>query len=537
MIRAPHRSTDGAPDPSVTGDRTGTPRFPRSRAALGAVGLVGAAALVLSGCSASAPAPGDGSDADGTLTVGSANSIPQLNPAIRTFAFEETLFPLLWTGLTAWDPAGSLQSDLATEWTPNDDATVWTFTLTEGATYSDGTPLDADAVVAVFDYYLDPDTATQEANKLATIDTVTAVDETTVEFSLSEANAFLPESLTGVRMIDVASMADINSEPVTSGPFVVDAFAPDDALTLVPNDAYWGTPPALDAIEIVTAADPTAAVTSLRSGDLDVLIGLAYSDVTSLDGESAVSLVTPEVVSQAVTWELDTTSAPFDDADARRALAYATDRETILQTAYYGQGVVSETNTMLAADNPFHSDDLATYPYDLDRAAELFEAAGVGEGDTLTWWSASAFPEWQAAGQILQASLAEIGITLEIQANDTATWAARFYPAGQTYPGLIVPNFQSVPASPAFSMNFLLSGRCECNWNDADFDQAFASALATTDPAEQQTFWDEAQARENQDVPLITPVIVAPSAATQTGVGGVWIEGGGQVHLETAHLD
>src|SRR4051812_19977094 len=62
------------------------------------------------------------SAASGTLKVGSAQGIPQLNPVIRTFAWEEVLFPLLWTGLTKWTPPGGTAPDLATSWSGSKDS-------------------------------------------------------------------------------------------------------------------------------------------------------------------------------------------------------------------------------------------------------------------------------------------------------------------------------------------------------------------------------------------------------------------------------
>ena len=491
--------------------------------------------VVLTGCSATTGTD-SGSSASKTIVVGSASGIPQLNPAIRTFSFEETLFPLLWTGLTKWDKSGKVTSDFATSWTSNTDATEWTFKLKAGAKFSDGSALDSKAVVDTFDYYLKPDTATQEANKLSTIASVTATDATTVVFKLKAANAVLPESVIGVRIMKMSALATINKHPVTSGPYKVSAFTPDSTVTLVPNKDYWGAKAKLSEIDFQKTADSTAASTSLRSGDISVLVNLALSDVGSFKDDSNVTLVKPASLSQAVTWEMDMTSAPFNNVKAREALAYATDREAILKTAYYGQGAVSTTNTMLADDNSAHAAGLTTYSYDLAKAKELFTEAGVKPGTKFTWWSATAFPEWQAAGQILQASLKKIGYNLDIQANDTTTWVSKFYPAGKSYPGLIIPNFQSVPASPAFSMNFLLKGRCECNWNSAEYGADFAKAVASTDPAAQQAAWDAAQKLENTDVPLITPLQAAPVAAVESNLTGVWIEGGGQLHLESASL-
>jgi len=187
----------------------------------------------------------------------------------------------------------------------------------------------------------------------------------------------------------------------------------------------------------------------------------------------------------------------------------------------------------LGDDNPARPADLQPYPYDLEKAKALFAEAGVMEGDTLIWWGvAGAYPEWTTAAEILQASMKEIGINLEIQNNEIGVWADKFYPAGKSYPGMIVPNLVSSPPEPAFMLNFLLSGRCECNWNNAEFDATFKRAVGTVDPVERAAVWAEAQALENQEVPLIVPLQIAQVVGASAKVSGVWMEGGGQLHME-----
>ena len=520
-----------------------------------AIGAVAIGAIALSGCSStsgtaetSAPASvaesaeseaasaeASALDPNATVTVGAAQAFPQLNPAIRTFAYEETLFPLLWTSLTQTLEDGTTGPLLADSWTSNADGTEWTFNLVPGATFSDGSPITADEVKQSFEYYLDPETVTQEANKLASIASVAAPDDATVVFTMSEPNALLPEAITWVKIIKVSALDAINTAPVTSGPFTVASFSPDNTLEIVRNDAYWGTAANVAGMNFVKAADATSAVTSLRNGDIDILWGTPLADAPGLEDQEDLQVIRPSVPSQAVTWEMDVTSPPFDNPLARQALAYATNREAILQAAYYGQGVVSTTNNILADDNPAHASDLSQYPYDLDKAKELFAEAGITEGSTLTWWGiAGAYPEWQASGEILQASLKEIGIDLKIENNEIGVWVDEFYPAGKSFPGLVVPNFQSVPPEPAFSMNFLLSGRCECNWNDAEFDDLYKEAIGTIDPVARNAVWAQAQTLENADVPLITPLQVAQVAGASMNLRGVWMEGGGQIHLENA---
>lgn len=502
--------------------------------ALAAVLLV---AACTSGSSKSGESSGPGqAQQGGKITVGAAQGIPQLNPAIRTFAWEEMLFPLLWDGLTRSDNTGKIVPDLAASWTASTDQKTWTFKLRAGVKFSNNNPLTAADVVKTFDYYRNPKTATQEANKLAAIASVAPTNPTTVTVKLKAPNALFPSAIVWVKILDVDTLSTIDRAPIGTGPFKVSAFVPNESLKLVRNPAYFGSPAPLDQIDVVTAPDAAAAANSLASGDLDVLWSLPQSNANQYEGNADVSLIKPAVPSQWPSWEVDTTSPPFDNVKARQALAYAVDRKQVLDAAYYGQGLLSPTNDPLGTNNPwFSGDGLTDYSYDIDKAKQLFAEAGVNSGATLTWWGvAGQYPEWNTAGQILQASLKKIGINLKIENKDISTWVGRFYPAGKSYPGVIVPNFQSTPVEPAYSINFLLKGRCECNWDDAAFTAAYDKALAEPDPAARKTDWADVQRIVNEQVPVIVPLQANVLTAVSKKVQGVWMEGGGQLHLEGA---
>jgi peptide/nickel transport system substrate-binding protein len=503
-----------------------------------------AAAMVVTACSSGSdndPETG-GTTADvqtgGTITVGAAQGIPQLNPAIRTFAWEEVLFPLLWDGLSQTDSSGKIVPDLAESWSASDNQKTWTFKLRDGVTFSNGKELTADDVVKTFDYYRDPDTATQEANKIATIKKVTATDPLTVTVDLSEPNALFPSAIVWVKILDMDSLKTINKEPIGTGPFKVAEFVPSEHLNLVRNDQYWGEAAPLDEIDIVTASDSAAAANSLQSGDLDVLWSVPATDVDQISTDSNIRIVKPAVPSQWPDWEVDTTSAPFDNLKARQALAYAVDRDQVLEAAYFGQGTVSPYNDPLNSENPmFSSEGMTEYTYDLQKAKDLFAEAGVESGDTLTWWGvAGQYPEWNTSAQILQASLKEIGITLKIENNDISTWVDKFYPAGKSFPNMIVPNFQSTPTEPAFSLNYFQPGRCQCNWDNADYQEAYRNAIGEPDEAKRKEYWAQVQTVINQDVPEIVPLQSTVVTAVNAELQNVWVDGGGQLHLEEAGL-
>ncbi|GAA1314954.1 ABC transporter substrate-binding protein [Nonlabens tegetincola] len=504
-----------------------------------ATGVIAAAAVIaLSSCAGTGGGTlGEGSGGAGqsSITVAAAQGIPQLNPAIRTFAWEEVLFPLLWNGLTQTSESGEIEGDLAEKWEVSDDQQTWTFTLKDGVTFSNGDPLTAEAVVASFEYYLAPETATQEKTKLEAITSVEATDERTVVFTLDQPTATFPAGIVWVKVMDMDELDQIDKNPIGTGPYTVKAFTPDNSVTLVRNDAYFGEAPALEEIVIEKAAESTAAVTGLRSGDIDVLWSVPQGDVAQFEGDSAISLVRPDNPSQWPSWEMDTTSAPFNDVRARQALAYSIDREAVLAAAYADQGKLAPTNNALGENNAWFGGELEDYSYDLDKAKALFAEAGVTEGSTLTWWGvAGQYPEWNTSAEILQASLKEIGITLKIENNDIGTWVEKFYPAGKSYPATIVPNFQSTPPEPAYSLNFYLEGRCECNWVNPDFQAAFDAAVGEPDEAARKAKWGEVQTIINREVPLIVPIQATVVTATASALDGVWVEGGGQLHLENA---
>jgi peptide/nickel transport system substrate-binding protein len=485
-----------------------------------------------SGNQSSAPAK-----AGGVLTIGSATAVDILNPVTSSTAMDQNLFSLMWNGLVTQDQNNKIVPDLATSWSASSDQKTWTFKLRPGVKFSNGKTLTSADVVSTVNYYKAPDTATQLKNNVAPITSVTANGPDTVVFKLSAPDALFPDTIVRVKIIDTAAISMMTSNPAVTGPFMVKSFAANNHLDLVPNPDYFGTKPKLSGINFVLAADSSSAVTALQAGSLDALWSVPLSQVAALGANPNLQVIKPSVIGQYVSWEVDTTVPPFNNVKARQALAYAIDQQAILKAAYSGQGTVSTTNNPLADNNPDYGGNLTDYSYNLTKAKQLFAEAGIKAGATITWWGVSnQYPEWNVSAEILQASLKQIGINLKIQNTDISTWPTKFYPAGKSFPNMIVPNFQSYTSSPADEFQFVLKGRCECNWNNADFDSAYATAISTPDPAKQKAAWDQAQELLNQQVPIFVPVQFATVSAAKSDVGGVWVDSTGTIHLENAYF-
>lgn len=483
----------------------------------------------------SAATPANAAGNRGAITIGSTVGIPQLNPAVSTFSWEETLYPLLWDGLTQLNAKGDVVPDLATSWSSSPNSEQWRFVLRQGVKFSNGRSLTPADIVQDFRYYLKPSTPFQNANEIASIKSVTSSGNT-ITFRLSAPNALFPEAITTVKAIDLTSLSDIDHHPIGTGPFTVQSFVPNSTLTLVANRHYWGSAPRVGKLIFITEPDATSAFTALKAGTIQVMGAIPDSDVPQVEHSSSLKLVKPKVAGSYVSWEVDTKAPPFNNVKARQALAYAIDAKAVLNEAYFGVGTLSTENDPIGATSPWYDPHLTNYSYNLSKAKTLFAEAGVTPGTTFTWWTTPAYPEWTTSGEILQASLKQIGINLNIVSNDVSTWAAKFYPAGKSYPGLIVPNFQSTPEEPGFSLNFFLPGRCECNWNNATYASVFKSAIGSRNVAGRAKDWDRLQAMINQQVPTYQPIQLEVDAATSSSVSGVWEESGDQLHLESAAI-
>jgi peptide/nickel transport system substrate-binding protein len=507
------------------------------------VGAAAIAVMALSACSGTTPSgegvsSGPSARHGGKITYGVAGGgLTQLDPNKVSSAALLPLMNLLYNGLTTYGPDMSIKPDLATSWTASPDLKTWTFTLRSGVKFNSGREFTATDAAKNIQRVLDPATASQSRTKLKMIDTVTAVDPSTLKITLKTPNAVLPASLPSVKMSDVDDIANVNAHANGTGPYKLKDFVADDHVTLVPNPGYWGTQAKLDEIDVVTVADTTAAATSLKNGEIDVVWNVPPLDIAPLTSGTDLDVLTPKTQSGAVIWEVDATSAPFNDVHARQALAYALNRQELLGAGYDNRGVAATANGILNPGQPAYAKDQTSYDQNLDKAKELFAQAGVKQGDTLTFWTTSGRnPQWVTMAEILQQDLKKIGITLVIQKNENSTWLGKFFPAGKKYPGVIVANYLSLPSEPLQQLNFFATGVCECNWSNAQYDQLLQQATATADVSAQNALYGQLQKILNDQVPVVIPLVTSQLTVVNKRLVGAWVQSDGAVHLEDAAL-
>lgn len=350
----------------------------------------------------------------GTLAIGALTPSTAVDPVIGFDAASIAIFQLTNEYLIGLNRDFTLRPQLATEWAPSNDGQQWVVTLREGVTFSDGTPFDADVVKSTFDRLLDPANASSSAQSayagILEGTGVSVQDPTTVVFDLVRPYAdfaYLISSNTYNAVILPTDYAgDYTTNPVGTGPFVLDSFSATEGATLGRNESYWDDgKPLLDGVEFKFYQDPQAQVLGLQSGEVDTQITSQIGLLAALQGNDDYTIDTVESTGLNVfTMRVDT--PPLDRKEVRQGIAFALDRVAINDTLNDGIDSIGNDH-LLAPAFPASPTDLPQREKDLAKVEELL--AGEAVSFTLTF-----DPPTRDYAIVLQDQLRQAGIEVEL---------------------------------------------------------------------------------------------------------------------------
>jgi peptide/nickel transport system substrate-binding protein len=464
-------------------------------------------AVALVGACTGDPAPPASGDPDGTsLVIAVAGEPADLNPLA---GYAEHGAAKLYDGLVEYQANLSLRPTLAADLPePASDGLSWTVSLRQGVTFTDGSPLAADDVVATYRAMLDPARNSPMRERFSMLKNVTAVDVATVRFDLSAPYAPFPELLTlGVMSSESVGTAN----PVGTGPYRLASWTRGSSMVLEANTSYWDDAPAITKVTVEFIPDDETRAERLRDGKLDgaALPPTLAAPFEDTDGMLVVAHSAADV--RAVV--LPAGDPVTGDPDLRLALSYAVNREAMVDGALAGKGRVAYT-PMPEVLAEFVEPD-AVFTYDLTRALDTLSASGWVPGDAGTRTrngTPAAFTLRYPDGDTVAAGLAEAFVTdaraigVQVTAEATADEAA--LAAG---PSLV--NFGD-PFDPDTALYPVLrSGEALGGYQDETVDASLDTGRAATDPAERATAY-----RKLQRVWVTAPGMVVLTAPNHTYV-------------------
>lgn len=354
--------------------------------------------------------------AGGNLRIAGFTEPTSLDPAEILFAGTNGANEMMavFDILMRWDiESGELVPQLAESLTTNDDSTEWTLKLREGVQFSDGSPLDGDAVKWSIERYIE-NKGTESGTMARNVASIDVQDPVTVVFTLTTPWGGFGNLLASGPGVIVAESSDKGGtfEPIGAGPFKLESYAPQEALNLVANPDYWDGAPFLDGVEFVYLNDQLAALDSLKSGSVHVT-NLSQPHLVKEAMESGFGGYNNIISVGNIALINANDGRPGADPRVRQALQLGLNTELIIERAFEGAG--SGATDVFTEYSMWHT-DVEPLGYDPDRARELVEAAKADGFDGKIVYTSSQDPTSRAVSLAIKASLDSVGFDVEVDA-------------------------------------------------------------------------------------------------------------------------
>ena len=434
--------------------------------------------VLLAACAPAAPKTG--------VVLGMQLEPPGLDPTVGAAgATDGVVYGNIFEGLTRIDQDGQVRPALARSWDVSPDGLTYVFHLQPGVRFHDGTPFDASIVKFSLDRARAPDSANAQKGLFAAIDSVQALDPLTVRVRLRRPEGdFLYNMGWGdAVMVAPQSAATNASRPIGTGPFRFAGWRKGYAIDLVRNEAYWGRKARSAAVRFLFIPDPAAAHAALMAGDVDGFASFpAPENLRAFEADPRFDVVVGATEGEVIL-AINNARKPFDDVRVRRAIAYALDRQKIIDGAMFGYG--QPIGSHFSPADAGYVDLTWLYAHNLDRARALLAEAGYPDGFDATLKLPP--PSYaRRSGEIAAAQLREAGIRVRIQNIEWAAWLDQVF-ARKDYDLSIVahtePRDIGIYARPDYYFGY----------HSAAFDAIMENLARSRDPARRAALYGDAQ--------------------------------------------
>lgn len=337
---------------------------------------------------------------------------------------------------TGADSSIDPQPHLATSWELASDGLTLTLDLRDDVTFHSGRPFtSADAEFSLRTYG-DPRWTAQLQSTAAAITAYDTSDPHRLVLTFAHPLGNIFDLLDTVPVIDSESFEQFAAGEayIGTGPFVLTERVPNSSLNFERNDSYWiADRPYLDAVRTSIIPDAQARVNALRSGQVLATTNLAYRDAETLGASDGYSNVDLEGAELQIYVGANVENPALADPRLRQAIAYALDRERVIDEVFRGAGY--PINLPWPKSSPAYDESRnSTYGFDTERARGLVDEIGAPAALPLTFQAG--VPYYEATAQIIQSNLADAGIEVTLDPVEASNFVKQLI--GQQFPGLWV---------------------------------------------------------------------------------------------------
>ncbi len=365
----------------------------------------------------------------GSLLIGKAQEAVGLDPHLITARSSFELTGQVYNQLVDLDDNYAPIPELAASW-ENPDDTTFIFTLRDDVTFHNGRPLVAEDVKYSFERIMAEETASPWATQLELIESIETPDDTTVVVNLSEPfGAFMSTIASSwaaiVPMEEVEANGDLQSVMVGTGPFMLDEYTAETQTVLKANPDYFDGAPMVDELVFKIIPDEAARLAALRTGEIH-MSALADNASAGLAARSDGVSVADQQTTDYYLLGLNNQREPFTDPRVRQAMSMAVDRDALINSVFFGEGLVAGPIVETLGDWATPVDELPNYTRDVEGAKALLAEAGYPDGFETTITASPRFPQFTSIALVLQNQLKDVGITVTLDQVEWGTFVQKW---------------------------------------------------------------------------------------------------------------
>ncbi|MEQ8401564.1 MAG: ABC transporter substrate-binding protein [Silicimonas sp.] len=484
-----------------------------------------------------------------SLRVGLASEPTSIDPHFHNLSPNNSLLSHIYEPLIAQNAQQQHVPALATSWQAIDD-TTWEFKLREGVTFHDGSPFTADDVVFTFERAPDVPNSPSSFATYTAGKTVEKIDDYTVHIKTDAPYPLMPNDVSTILIVSdengkAASTEDYNSgkAAIGTGPYQFSEYVPGDRIVMENYADYWGDAPRFDQVVFKPIKSDPARVAAILAGDVDMIEGVPTTDIARLNEDGKVNLssgVSNRVIYYFMDQFRETTpdvaakdggalDNPFLDRRVREAMSIAINREAIADRVMEGASIPAG---QLLPEGFFGvSGELSPPEYDPERAAQLLEQAGYGNGFKLVVHGPN--DRYINDAEIVEATaqmLNRIGIEASVETLPRSVYFKRASAGLEGKPEFSVGlvgwgSATGEASSPLKSLiatynpdkGFGASNRGR--YSNPEIDSILEEALRTVDDSKREALLQEATEIAMRDVAIIPVHFQVNTWATRLGLG------------------
>jgi peptide/nickel transport system substrate-binding protein len=454
-----------------------------------------------------------------TVFYASGADLQSINPLFTVHPLAKAVQKhVLFVTLASYDSTLEPVPYLAS-WEWDADRTGLTFAVRRDVWWHDGTPTTAFDVAWTLEMARHPDVAYPRARDLSPIRAVSVADSFTVVLRFWRPQATFPDVLTDLAILPAHRLAatpparmresPFNSSPVGNGPFAFVEHRPNQRWVFRRTERFPADlgRPYIEQLVIAIVDESATKLAALTSGELDFAgINPAHADFVNEDERLRV-IDYPVLFVYALVWNMR--QAPFDDVRVRRALTMALDRQSIVNAALYGFGMVADGPVPPA--HPWFT-PVAPIPHDLQAARTLLQEAGWREGangirerngQRFQFALTTVGSGDNALEQMIQAQLRRVGVSVTIRQLELTTFLARAQGAARAFDALVIgiPGDLSLGYVAALFEGDTSGPLAYAGYASTEFDAAVAGARAAESRETMRAWWQDAQHILARDLP------------------------------------